>query len=264
MFRSVFLKTIYNLRWSIIGWGLGIMFVSFLTMVLFNSFNQQGIDSIVNSVPDSLKSLVGSVSDFKTIPGYIGQQLFGPNVVILTIAMSVLLFVAVSANEEDSGRLQTLLSLPVSRTKVYFHKWLAVLLVIAVVCACIAIGIYIALPFVGKSADFERILASIFDAWLMNVSYGMVIYALAMGTGRRGLTIALGSGYAALSFIISSLAPAVKGLDIPNKFSVFHYYNNPQIMQHGLNYNHIYILLGVITILTFIGWLGFVKRSIQT
>lgn len=264
MLKSIYLKTLYNLRWQSLGWFIGIVFIAFLTMVLFNSFNQEGIDQIVNSVPESLKSLVGSVDDFKTIPGYIGQQIFGPNIVILTIAMSIMLFVSISANEEDSGRLQSMMSLPVTRTSVYFQKWLAVVCVIAIVSIGIALGITLALPIIDKSADVGRILQSTFDVWIMNVAYGLVAFAVAMATGKKGLTIAIAGGYAAISFIVSSLALAVTQLDIVDKLSIFHYYNNPQIMTNGLNAHHVWIILAIILALTLIGWLGFLRRDIQT
>jgi ABC-2 type transport system permease protein len=263
MFRSVFSKTLYNLRWQLIGWALGVCFVAFITMALYDSFNQTGIDSIVNSVPDSLKSLIGSVEDFKTIPGYIGQQIFGPNVVILTIAMAVLLFIGVSASEEDDGRLQTLLSFPVTRTSVYFQKWLAVLVIIALVCAAVVAGLFGGLAAVHHSADVGRIMLSAFDCWLMNVCYGLVAFATAMLTGKKGLTVAVASGYAAISFIISSLAPAVDKLHTIDKFSIFHYYNNPQIMQHGLDTGHTLLLVAIALILTLVGWWGFTRRNVQ-
>ena len=264
MFRNVFLKTLFNLRWQLLGWVLAVLFVAFITMSLFNSFNQNGIDQIVNSVPDSLKSLVGSVDDYKTIPGYIGQQIFGPNVVILTIIMAVMLFANVSANEEDRGGMQTLLSLPVSRTSVYFQKLFAVMLVISLVCASIILGTWLGLLVVDKSADYGRILQSTGAAILMNTAYGMVAYAVAMGTGKKALTIAVSSGYAFVSFVISSLAPAVKDLDVVDRFSIFHYYNNPQIMNHGLDAHSVIVLSSVIVSLVLLGWIGFVRRDIQT
>jgi len=264
MFRNVFTKTLYNLRWQLLGWTLGVAFVAFITTAFFNSFNQEGIDNIVNSIPDSLKSIVGDVSDFKNIPGYIGQEVFGPNVVILTIAMAVIVFVGISASEEDSRRLQSLLSLPVTRSSVYFQKWLAVLFLIAIVCAGIVAGVYAALPIIDKTVDFQRMMQSALECWLMNVAYGMVAYSVAMATGRKGLTIALASGYAALSFIISSLAPAVDKLHFVDKFSIFHYYNHPLTMQHGLDMKHVVVLVAVIIILTLIGWLGFTRRDITT
>lgn len=262
MFNSVYLKTLYNLRWQLLSWTAFVVFVSYLTMALFDSFNQTGIDSIVNSVPDSLKSLVGSVDDFKTIPGFIGQQIFGPNVVILTIIMSVLLYTTTTASEEDDGRLQTLLSFPVTRTSVFWQKWLAVATVIAIVCASIIAGIGLGLAGIDKTADLTRILESTLACTLMNLAYGTIAFATAMITGKKGWTIAIGSGYAAISFIISSLAPAVDKLSTVDRFSIFHYYNNPQIMQHGLDTKHVYILLAVIIVSLALSWYRFTRRDI--
>ena len=264
MFRSVFTKSLYSLRWQLLGWSLAVGLTAFITMALYNSFNQNGIEDIVNSMPESLKPLIGSVADFKTIPGYIGQQVFGPNIIILTIIMSVLLFVGISVNEEDDRRLQTLLSLPVTRTSVYFQKWLTVLVVIATVSVFIVLGLTLGLLVADKSADMQRVWLTALDAWLMNTAYGMVAYCIAALTGKKGLTIAIGSGYAALSFFVSSLAPAVDKLKDIDKFSIFHYYNQPQIMQHGLNGKHVVILLAVVIILTIVGWFGFTRRNIET
>lgn len=263
MFSTIFTKTLYNLRWQLLGWGLGIGFVAFITMVFYNSFNQAGIDNIVNSVPDSLKSLIGDVADFKTIPGYIGQQIFGPNIVILTIAMSIIVFVSISASEEDDGRLQSLLSLPVTRTSVYIQKLCAAAFVVAVVSAMIVIGTLISLGLIHHTADLSRLYQSAFDCWVMNVCYGLVAYAAAMITGKKGLTVAIAGGYAAISFIISSLAPAVKDLKTADLFSIFHYYNNPQIMQHGMDGKHLIILLAIAVALIVAGWFGFVRRNVE-
>lgn len=264
MFKNVFTKTLYNLRWSLVGWSAAVVFIVFITMALYNAFSSAGIDQLVSSVPDSLKSLIGTVADFKTIPGYIGQQIFGPNVVMITIIMAIMLFVGVSASEEDSGRLQSLLSLPVTRSAVYFQKWFAVIGVIGVVCLSIVPALYLGLLVADKTADYGRILQSVFDVWLMNVGYGVVAYAVAMATGKKGLTIMLASGYAFASFVISSLAPAVSGLKIVDKFSIFHYYNNPQIMSHGLDVMHVTILIAIIIILTIIGWIGFTRRDVRS
>jgi len=264
MFKSIFTKSLYSLRWQLLGWGLAVGLTAFITMALYNSFNQNGIEDIVNSMPESLKPLVGSVADFKTIPGYIGQQVFGPNIIILTIIMSVLLFVGISVNEEDDRRLQTLLSLPVTRTSVYFQKWLAVTLVIAFVSACIVAGLVLGLIVADKTADMQRVWLTAFDAWIMNTAYGLVAYCIAMLTGKKGLTIAAASGYAALSFFVSSLAPAVDKLKEIDKLSIFHYYNQPQIMHHGLNGKHLAVLITVVAVLTIVGWLGFTRRNIET
>jgi putative exporter of polyketide antibiotics len=136
--------------------------------------------------------------------------------------------------------------------------------VIAFVSACIVAGLVLGLIVADKTADMQRVWLTAFDAWIMNTAYGLVAYCIAMLTGKKGLTIAAASGYAALSFFVSSLAPAVDKLKEIDKLSIFHYYNQPQIMQHGLNGKHLAVLITVVAILTIVGWLGFTRRNIET
>ncbi|HET7629747.1 MAG TPA: ABC transporter permease subunit [Candidatus Saccharimonadales bacterium] len=263
MFKTVLTKSLYNLRWAAFGWSLVVLFIAFVTMIVFDAINQQGIEQIVGQTPDSLKSLVGTTSDYTTISGYIGQQIFGPNGIMFTIIMSVILFISISASKEDNGQLQSLLSFPVSRSRVYFEQWLAVALVIGLVCLLFFPGVWLALIILGHSADWSRVWLSIFECFLMNLAYGLVAYSTAMAFGRKGLTILVGAGYAAISFIVSSLAPAVDWLSWPDKLSIYHYYNQPQVMSVGLNWSDVNVLIGIIVGLTLIGWLGFLRRDVR-
>lgn len=264
MFHSVLTKSLYTLRWQLLGWILAIAGIALLTMTLYPSFSQNGIENIVKSVPDSLKSLVGNVADFKTVPGYIGQQIFGPNLYIVSLIMSILLFMGISASEESDGRLQTVLSFPVSRTRVYVEKYLATTIVLAIVSASVALAIWIALLSINKSADYGRIWQSVLGFGLINLAYGTLAYAVAFFTGNKGFTVLLVAGYAVASLFITTLSPAVDKLKTIDHFSLLHYYNNPQIMTNGLNAGNTLVIVGVIVVLLVIGWLGFLRRDVRT
>jgi len=264
MFKSVYTKTLFNLRWQLIGWTLGAVFIAFITMALYNSLSQSGINSIIATVPDSLKPLIGSIEDYTTIPGYIGQQIFGPNLYIITIAMSVILALAVTVNEEDDRRLQTLLSMPVTRTGVFFQKWLAVTTVIVIVSASVIGGIYLGLLVVDKSADIGRIIASACAFALINITFATITFAFGMFTGKRGLTMSLMSAYAVACLVLTTLAPATDSLKSIDKASLLHYYNNPQIMQYGLTATHLVALACVCILALGVGLFRFQRRNIGT
>ena len=264
MFKNVFLKSLYTMRWQFVGWAAAIMFIVFVTMVLYPSFSQDGVEQIVNSVPDSLKSLVGDVADFKTIPGYIGQQIFGPNLYIVSLIMAVLIFIGISASEESDGRMQSLLSFPVSRTKAYFHKWAAANLVVAAISLSTMLALWLALLIIDESADYARVWQSVLSLALINIAYGMVAFTAAMATGSKAFAILMGSGYAVATLFITSLAPAVDKLETIDKFSLLHYYNNPQIMTNGIDLSNTLVILAAIVILTLIGWIGFLRRDVRT
>lgn len=264
MFRSIYLKTLYSLRFQLLGWSLGIGFVAFITMAFYNSFSQAGTTEFLNSVPDSLKSLVGSVDDFKTIPGYIGQQIFGPNGYILAIIAAVLMAITISANEEDDRRLQTLLTLPVTRSAVFCQKWLAVVTAIGFITVVFVLAIYAGLLAAGQSADFGRLIESSFAFFLMNTAFATIAFAVALFTGKKGLSILLATAYAGLCLIISSLAASIESLKAIDKLSVLHYYNNPLVMQHGLKVEHILVLSIIIIFISTLAWWRFRVRNIGT
>ena len=264
MFSSIFTKTLYSLRWQILGWGLVIGLITFITISVYDSLAQSNFQEIVKSLPESLKGFIGSADNYTSINGFLAQQVFGLKVVMFAIAMAILFFMGISASEEDDGRLQTLASLPVSRTKIYFEKWLAVLVAIMAVTCCLTIATYFGLLLIGKTPDFQHLVESILSFWLITSCYGMVAYASSMLLGKKGLTTMIAGGYAIFGIIMTSLAASVENLKDVDKLSLLHYYNEPQIMQHGLNNEHTLLLLSVFVLLTIIGWIGFTRRSIGT
>ncbi|MEP7204574.1 MAG: ABC transporter permease subunit [Candidatus Saccharibacteria bacterium] len=263
MFNSIVLKTLYEKRWSLLGWFTAVTFVAYITMVFFPSLSNQSIDQVVGSVPDSLKGFIGNTSDYNTINGFIAQQLFGPNMIILTIVMSIILFLSVSSGDEERGSLKTLVTYPVSRRRVLLEKFFAIFIIIGIVSFGIVIGALIGLLQIGEHASILRLLQSALECWFMNVAYGAVGFGIAFATGSRGLSIAVASGYAFISITISSLAAGVDKLKTIDHFSIYHYYNNPQIMNHGISLNDFSLLLVIIIATLLVAYLGFRRRDIK-
>lgn len=263
MFRNLYLKTLFNLRWQLLGWTGGIAFVIFLTVIFFDSLAGSSFGEITKSVPPSLQGLVGSLEDFASIDGYIGQFVFGAKVTPILIPMALILFTTQSVSEEDDGRLSTLLTLPIRRSSIYLQKWLAVATVIALVCASMAAVTVAAASLQHHAVSMRHLLESTVTCWLMCLGLGTIAYGLGMATGRKGLTIMVASVYAGASFIISSIAPNIDKLQTIDRLSLLHYYNMPNIMLHGLNTLHTAVL-GATVILTFLfGWFFFTRRSLQ-
>lgn len=263
MFHNLYLKTLFNLRWQLLGWTCGIAFIVFITVIFFDSLAGSSFGQITKSVPSSLQGLVGSLEDFTSINGYIGQFVFGSKVTPILIPMALILFVTQSVSEEDDGRLSTLLTLPIRRSSVYIQKWLAVATVIAVVCTAMA-GVTLAATLLQHhDVNLRRLLESTATCLLMCLGIGTVAYGLGMATGRKAMTITLASAYAGASLIISSLAPNIEQLKAIDRLSLLHYYNTPSIMLHGISMTHTAVLTAVIFVTFLFGWFFFMRRSLQ-
>lgn len=263
MLKSIFGKTLYEKRWMLLAWSLGMVFTAVVTMALYPSFSQLGADEFVNSVPESLRSLVGSVESFKSIPGYVAQQIYGPQIPVMTIILAVILYIGISVSEEERGVLQTLMAQPITRTQIYLQKFYAGMVVLTLVTITVAIGVYGAVLTLGETISIMRLVQATIMMSILNIAYGVVAYALGMGTGKKGLAIGAASAYAFLSFFISSLAPSVKVLQPFEKLFIFYYYNSPQPVVAGIDWLNFAIIVGFIALFAGAGLLGFLRRDID-
>ncbi len=263
MLKNILSKTVYEKRWMIVAWSLGMIITAAITIALYPSFSQLGADEFVNSVPDSLKSLIGSVESFKSIPGYVAQQIYGPQIPIMTIVLAVVLYVGIGVGEEDRGVLQTLMAQPITRAQLYLQKLYAGAIILTVVSVAVGIGVLGGVLALGENISLVRLFQATLMLSLLNIAYGIVAYAIGMGTGKKALAIGIASTYAFLSFFITSLAPSVKVLRPFEKLSAFYYYNNPAPVVSGLDWSNVLIIIGFIVVLSLAGLIGFLKRDID-
>lgn len=263
MFKNVLVKTLYEKRWMMIAWGISMIALAALTMALYPSFSQLGADEFVNSVPESLRSLIGSVESFKSIPGYVAQQIYGPQIPIMTIILAVVLYIGIGVGEEDRGTLQTLMAQPITRSQIYLQKFYAGAIILSIVSVTVAIGVLGGVIGLGEEISLLRLLQATIMLCLLNIAYGVVAYAIGTGTGKKGLAIGVSSAYAFLSFFISSLAPSVKALQPFEKLSIFYWYNTPQPVVVGMDWSNVLIIVVFIVVFALVGLFGFLRRDID-
>ncbi len=262
MFSSVFSKTLYEKRWSLLGWSAGLLAMTVLTMVFYPNFKQTGFEDVLKSLPESLRTLVGTVESYKTVPGYIAQQIYGPQIPIFLIIMGIVLYIGIGVSDEDKGTLQTLLAHPISRASVYLQKAAAGLCLLMVAALAIAIGILLSLLFIHETYAFTRLFAATLNCFLMVAAFGSVAYGVGMGFGKKGLAIGVASAYAFFCFITTSLAPAVEKLRPIEKLSIFYYYNSPNAAAAAVNWAHLLTLTAFSVTFFAIGLLLFQRRDL--
>lgn len=263
MFSSIFTKTLYEKRWSLLGWAIGLLAMTIMTMIFYPNFKHAEFEAMFKSMPESLKPLVGSAESFKTIPGYIAQQVYGPQIPIFLIVMGIMLFIGIGIGDEDRGTLQTLLVQPVSRTKVYWQKALAGATLIMLATLAIAVGVLVSLIFIHETYSLSRLIAVTLSTFLMVMAFSSVAFGIGLGLGKKSLAISISSGYAFFCLIITSLAPAVEKLRPTEKLSIFYYFNNPNFAVAAVNWTHVLVLAGFSAAFLIGGSILFRQRDLQ-
>ncbi len=262
MLKNVFLKTIYEKRWATIGWSLGVAAMTMLTFAFYPSFKQGGFDEVLKNIPKSLQSLVGDPNSYKTVQGFIGQEIYALRIPMVTLIMGIVIFTGLLAGDEDKGTLQTLLAQPVSRGRVIIEKFLAGAVICFLVCAASVVGIYLVVPFIHESANFGLLLQATLGVWLLTMLFSSVGFAAGAITGKRGLAGGIAGLITFGTYLITSLVGNVSSLKPIEKLSPFHYYNNPLIAKNGLSAKAVLALAIPTLILLCVSWLVFNRRDI--
>lgn len=258
MLRTIFTKTLYERRWMMLWWSVaGAALVVFIVL-MFPTF-KDALGESLTDVPESLKNLIGDTSAYSNLPGYLDLQVF-EQMVFLGIIAGAILCTGLIAGEENDGKLQTLLAMPVSRTRVYLEKLAASVVIIGVITSSLAIGSYVGALIIDEPLDLGKLLVATLGAWLVSMALSLLGYAIGAGTGKRGLAGTITGLTAFLAFLIPALAEGVKALRPLEKFSPFYYFDNP--VSVGPSGSDLAILLGACVVIALVGYLGFVRRDV--
>lgn len=262
MLRTVFGKTLFEKRWSTLVWALAIMLFSLLVVVLFPTF-RDSFGEALKDTPESLKSLLGEAADYQNINGYIDIQVIN-QMVFLTLIMGVILGTSLLSGEESSGTLQTLLAQPISRSRVYAHKFAALGLLLAIAALGLFVGTVLAAVFIGEIGNLSllRLAQATSMIWLVTYVFSALAFCIGGISGRKGLS-GIVAGFAAFAlYMITTLAGTAEVLKTINVLSPFKYFNTPSIMKFGIDSSNVVVLTVLVVALGLLGWFFFVRRDV--
>ncbi len=260
MFRTVFLKTLFEKRWMTLWWSLSSIILVLFIVIFFPTLSQSFGESLKN-VPDSMKSLIGDASDYQALGPYINIQVF-QQMVYLPVILAVILCTGLIGGDESEGTLQTLLTYPVSRSKIYFHKLFASTVIVGVVTSTLFIGSWLGSLLINRDLDLWKTFQATVLIWLLSMSVGLLGFALSAMNGKRAVAGSIAGAYFFAMFIITSLVATVKGLRLAERFSPMHYYMNPSPFKGEFSFTNAGILLAACVVLSLVGYVFFVKRDV--
>ena len=261
--NSLFLKTLYDKRWFVVGWSLGLGFLGFVMMTFYPAFNDtNGLDELLKNIPPALQGLVGDLANLKTISGYLGGQLFEVRMTIIVSIMAIILALGLTASEEDKGELRTLLTTPLSRIRIVVEKFLALALILLVCVASVIIGIYLGVWSIGEVADLDVILQLVGASWLFAVAVGSIVFGIGLASGKRGLTVAIGTGIVVGSFLLSTFAKAVDWLEPYTPLAITHYFPAETIALEGIQWMDMAVLVGITLAMLSVALICFRSRDV--
>lgn len=264
MMRSVYLRILYERRFFIVGWTIGFATLAALMTTFYPAMHQDGtVDALVKNLPAAFKGLVGDLTNLKSFDTYIAAQLFDVRMRLIAGVMAIILGLGLSVAEEERGELRTLLALPISRSKLFFQTWLAMVTILFIASLGLIVGIYAVLPFIeGGAIELFQVLRLVGMTLLVMTTFATIPYAVGRAFGKRsvanGLAILLIIG----SFLLSTFGQAVDWLKEYETFSLLHYFPAVEIVTGIIEVSDIAVYAGIIGVLLVVSVIIFRRRDV--
>ena len=219
-------REVTDRRKALVWWFLGVVAIVAMTVGVWPSFgNNPEFQDVLESYPETMLALFGmSQFDLTDPTNFVDNYLFSFMLPFVTVFYATTFGASTIAGEAESGRLDLVLSYPVSRVRFVLEKaatLVLVLLVFAVFAFLILWGGSVA---VGMDASVSMMALSILQMTLLSMAFGFL--AMAVGSLSLDKSIANGAaiGVVLAAYLVNSLSELATWLEPLRPLSVWYWY----------------------------------------
>lgn len=249
--------------WSLSLAGFMIFYMAFFPTMIKDS---TALDSIMSSMPKELFQALG-LREGLSISSLIGYFTLTFTLIQLAIAIQSANYgFSILTEEERDLTADFLMTKPISRSKVYFSKFIAAFLSLIITAIVVSIGSFIALELFNAGQNYDtlnvlKLLITIPIFQLVFLSMGMLI-SLFFKKVRSVLSLSM--GLAIGLYVINSVSGIVNS-EVLGYFSPYYYFEPGIILKNG-EYDCILLFLGfgIIAISLIGSYIIYNKRDIHS
>lgn len=233
-----------DVRGGIVGWSLGLSFLVAVTLASFPSFKgNEEFDKLWEDFPEGARELFGGAVRISTYEGYLDSQFLSLFPILLGV-FAVMHASRVLAGEEERGRLDLLLSTPLSRTRLAAMQGVAVLAAQALVAVAVAVVTVLATLAIREDVAPWRVLLAVLDALPAAWTIAMVTFLAGAVAHRRGPAALTGTLFLVASYFLGALAQLTDATDPLKYLSITYHYEQSDWLGDGPD--PLYIAMGLL------------------
>lgn len=261
---NVFIRELKANRKALIIWCVCMVLLVVSGMGKYTAYTTGNNNAVFNSMPYSLKALLGFGSfDVTTISGFYAMMFL--YIALAAAIHAALLGAGIIAKEERDKTTEFLMVKPLSRNSILLSKMLAALLnifalnVVTLVTSVLMVANY------NKGADISGKVAvtmlSMLIVQLIFLTLGMVLAAVIKKPAAAG---SLATGILLIAFVISKITDLTDKVNALNILSPFKYFNLKNMIDgKGLNPVVLVLSLALIAVFTAITYVFYNKRDLN-
>lgn len=244
------------------GYTVGVGAYAILVVVLYPSFrNDTALDQLAQG-NQTAAALLGVTGSLTSPSGWLNANLYANVVPLFALVLTIGYGAAAIAGQDEDDQLGLVAALPLSRTSLLLQKVVAM----AALSTPVALAAFVS-ALIGR--HYEIRLGS---AGLLGVTLGVALLAFDFGalalatgclTGSRGAALGVSAAFAALSYVISSLAGAVDWMHGLRHFSPIFWSVGQNQVENGLSTASLAALVGTGTALVAVAVWAFHRLDLR-
>ena len=227
---GIIVSNTLRVSWKqILYWGLGLGALGlYIDFIASSPDIISGYAELLRAMPPAMLKAFGAsgVELLTTSEGWIVTVFVSEAAIFLSV-FAVLAGLNITANDENAGLMDVILSLPISRSAYLLERWLGFALIglaIVALCALITVGGMIGL---NVDAQNDVIFMSILNLYPSTLLVMTVTCLLSSVLRRRATAIGLSAAFVVLSYVFNVIGASASGAiaDLMGSLSYFSYVN---------------------------------------
>ena len=252
-----------QLRRSILGWGAGLAFLVVVTVAFWPAFRgSSGISEAIDQLPPGVIEAFG-LAGFGTPAGFLRGNLYEFIVPLLLAVAAVAAANGLTAAEEDSGRMETYLSQPVSRRSVFVGRTVVLIVWSLVMTGVILIAQLLSDAVVGLEIDAARVASTVVLCGLLALLFGTLALAVAGWLPRPSIVLSIGIAAAVGGYLVSALFPLSDLLEPLSRLSPWKWaFGGDPLVNAAELWRYVALAIPALALVV-LGIAGFVRRDVR-
>ena len=263
---NIALRALKDKKIFLLSFVLGGIGMAWMYAALFPTIGKmsESYSEILKSFPKAFLEAFGiSETGFAGFESYISTEHFSFVWPILIIILIISFAGSSLSREIEKGTMEILLSLPVSRLKIFFGKYLSGLIALA---AFILFSVLAIIP-LAEAYNIDYVVSHFFTMSLLGLIFGWAVFGLSMFfsalfSDRGKVYMALGILMVGM-YVIRIVAILSDKLDKLKYLSFFHYYNAPEALaKNSISQETFIVFISVAIISTILAAYWFSRRDV--
>jgi len=261
----IFMETMRRNWRQMVYWGMGLLLYAVsIFLILPDETGLEGYGEVLEGFDEAVLSALGIAGDFDigTPEGYIGYSFFGFVLLIMSV-YAVIAGLNITAVDEDSGTMDVVLSLPVTRWQVIVEKIAAYTVIVFGIGLISFVGMMIGQQLAGDRVSFDT--GTVLAACLGFAPPTILMIAITAFVGtvarRRTTATAIAGGFVVASYLINAVGSVLNNDlgDAIKQVSVFNHYAGTDVFGGGVQLSSV-LLVVVVTLVLVVGAVQFFEQ----